>query len=402
MLHFHRQFFTVASLVIGSFLALQPATVRVRLVVTAPAGTASPVYIAGNHAALGPWAPDALKLTPNPDGTFLAEFEVPAGTELEFKFTLGSWGTVEKTASGDEIPNRTLTVTPDLAPQKLTVAKFADGGERPASRPSTVTGTLRLHAGFGSAALSNRRSIRVWLPPGYDAAGDTRYPVIYFHDGQNLFDAATSSFGVEWGLDESLTTLIEAKSVRPAIIVGIDNTPARIAELTPTAMTAGDGARAGGAGAQYGKFLVSELKPFIDRTYRTLPDRAHTTVAGSSLGGLISLYLIGEYPEVFSAAGIVSPALWWDNESLTARVANPAIFPLPPGTRIYLDMGTAEGTSDLVGTQAQRNLATTRKLRDTLTQRGLAPTYTEIEGGQHNETAWSKRAPDLLKFLLTE
>jgi predicted alpha/beta superfamily hydrolase len=390
---------SIVALLLPLLLSAGAEPVRVKLVVSVPPGTAGPVYIAGDLPVLGPWRPDALRLTPNPDGTHTAEFEAPADTTIEFKFTRGSWETVEKSETGAEIANRKLLVSAGMPAQAVAVARFADGAV--ASRASTVTGDLRLHERFESQALGNRRTIRVWLPPGYDTDTGRKYPVIYFHDGQNLFDNATSAFGTEWGLDEALTRLIQAGTVRPAIIVGIDNTPARIAELTPTAISGPNNTRAGGNGANYGKFLVTELKPFIDRTYRTLPDRANTSVAGSSLGGLISLYLIGEYPEVFSAAGVVSPALWWDGESLTRRVADPAAFPLPPGTRIYIDMGTAEGTSNLVGSSAQRSLNTTRNLRDTLTARGLKPVYVEIEGGQHNEAAWAKRAGEILKALIS-
>lgn len=394
---------TVIAMVIGAGFVQPTESVRVRLAVSVPAGTTGPLYIAGNIAPLGPWKPDALRLDAKADGTYAVEFDAPAGTELKFKFTRGGWNTVEKSASGDEIADRTLAVVAGLPPQTLTVARFADGA--PTTRASTVTGTLRFHENVKSAFLPDSRTIRVWLPPGYDANSDVQYPVIYFHDGQNLFDNATSAFGVEWGLDEALTRLIETKSARPAIIVGIDNTPARQAELTPTTVFGPNNTRYGGNGANYGKFLVTELKPFIDRTYRTLPDRANTTVGGSSLGGLISLYLIGQHPDIFSAAAVVSPSLWWDNESLTARVADPAAFPLPPGTRIYLDMGTAEGTSNLIGTQAPRSLVDAQRLRDILRQRGLVDgktfLYVEAKDAQHNEEAWSKRAPAMLEFLLT-
>lgn len=397
-------FSAVIAMVIGAGLAQTAESVRVRLVVSVPAGTTGPVYIAGNIDRLGPWKPDALRLEPGADGTFTVEFDAPAGTELKFKFTRGAWTSVEKSDGGFEIADRTLAVVAGLPVQKLTVARFADGAAPPTTRASTVTGTLRLHENVKSAFLPDSRTIRVWLPPGYDANAEQRYPVIYFHDGQNLFDNATSAFGVEWGLDEALTRLIESKSARPAIIVGIDNTPARTMELTPTAVTGPNNTRYGGNGANYGKFLVTELKPFIDRTYRTLPDRANTTVGGSSLGGLISLYLIGQHPDIFSTAAVVSPALWWDNESLTNRVADPATFPLPPGTRIYLDMGTAEGTSNLIGTQAPRSLVNAQRLRDILRQRGLVEgktfLYVEDKDAQHNEAAWAQRAPAMLEFLL--
>ena len=177
----------------------------------------------------------------------------------------------------------------------------------------------------------------VWLPPSYETETKRRYPVLYVHDGQNLFDPATAFAGVDWQLDETADSLVRAEKIEPVIIVGIANTMARLEEYTPK------------RGRKYAAFLIDEVKPFIDRTYRTLPDRQHTGVLGSSLGGLISFYLVWWHPEVFSMAGCLSGSWMWDNAA-SLRVAESDRPPAPP-IRIYLDHGGegAEGCAQTVG-----------------------------------------------------
>ncbi|HJZ83033.1 MAG TPA: alpha/beta hydrolase-fold protein, partial [Pyrinomonadaceae bacterium] len=163
-------------------------------------------------------------------------------------------------------------------------------GRAGAQREHTLTGDVRLHHNFHSNVLNNDRDVIVYLPPGYEADKQKRYPVFYMHDGQNIFDGATSYIpGQEWRVDEVAQSLIAASRIEPLIIVGIYNAGReRVNEYTP----AQDAKyKAGGKADLYGRFLVEEVKPFIDRTYRTMPDSKHTGLGGSSLGGLISLYL---------------------------------------------------------------------------------------------------------------
>ena len=183
-----------------------------------------------------------------------------------------------------------------------------------AQQPHTLTGDIRLHKTFHSKILNNDRDVIVYLPPGYKANKTKHYSVFYMHDGQNLFDGATSYIpGQEWRVDETAQTLILAGKIEPLIIVGIYNTGKdRVNEYT-----AAEDAKykAGGKADLYGRFLIEELKPFIDTTYRTRPDAKHTGLGGSSLGGLVSLYLGLKYPNVFSRIAVVSPAVWWaDNQ----------------------------------------------------------------------------------------
>ena len=254
--------------------------------------------------------------------------------------------------------------------------------------PSTLTGHFRKHAAFASQFLASPHDIIVYLPPGYDAEPSRRYPVLYLQDGQNLFDASTA-FSTEWEVDETAEALIAAGEIEPLIIAGIYNAGAyRIDEYTPTRDRA---KRAGGKAKLYGRMLVEELKPYIDSEYRTLPDAANTGLGGSSLGGLVSLYLGLLYSGIFWKLAVLSPSVWWDNRFIVRRVR--ALSTKPP-SRIWLSTGTAEG--DGVVDAA-------RRVRDAVVAKGwelgrdLA--YREIEGGRHHETAWGAVMPDVLKFL---
>jgi len=162
---------------------------------------------------------------------------------------------------------------------------------------------------YGSQFLPHRRPIIVWTPPGYEH-GHQHYPVFYLHDGQNLFDPATAFGGIPWRCDETAHRVIAEGSARPMILVGVGNSPDRLREYGP---------RRSGHEANlarpYGRFLTEELKPFIDRAFRTLPGPQDTAVGGSSMGGLISLYLCRWYPKIFGLCGAVSPSLWWGKQA---------------------------------------------------------------------------------------
>jgi predicted alpha/beta superfamily hydrolase len=229
--------------------------------------------------------------------------------------------------------------------------------------------------------LGNDRDLIVWLPPHYETEPARRYPVLYAHDGQNLFDPATAFAGVAWQLGETAEALIRADKIAPMIIVGIANTMARQEEYTPK------------RGRQYAAFLVDEVKPFIDKTYRTLPSRQHTAVMGSSLGGLISLYLAWWHPEVFSMAACLSGTWMWDNAASIRMVETD---PRPaPQIKVYLDHGS-EGAE---GNQAWIY----RSMRDALVRRGFQVgknlAYYFGVNDEHNEAAWGQRVGRALRFL---
>ena len=261
---------------------------------------------------------------------------------------------------------------------------------------------LRRHEQFHSAFLPDDRDVLVWLPPGYDEgssqgfltevpheASYRRYPVLYMHDGQNLFDPDTAfQKGQHWRVGETAGELITAGVIEPLIVVGIHNTgTTRIEEYTPTA----DARLGGGLADEYGRLIVEELKPFIDNTYRTLSETSHTGLGGSSLGGLVTLHLGYKYPHVFGRLAVLSPSVWWDRRAILRTVRSTR--PRPP-LKIWVDMGTAEG---------RRGLDDARLLKAALVGAGFLEGrdlhYAEYEGATHSEDAWATRVGPMLEWL---
>lgn len=254
--------------------------------------------------------------------------------------------------------------------------------------PHTLTGTFRRFARWTSRFVPGERDVLVYLPPGYDQDTGRRYPVLYLHDGQNVFDQATS-IGEEWHVDETAEALISAGEIEPLVIVGVDHGgDARIDEFTPTRDAGHD---RGGSADAYGRMLVEEIKPLIDATFRTLPGAGHTGVGGSSLGGLVTLHLGLRYPAVFSRLAVMSPSIWWDDRVILRTVASlPAKLPF----RLWLDAGTEEGEAVVDDARA---------LRDALVARGWVVgedlVYHVAEGAAHHERAWAERVDPMLRFL---
>jgi predicted alpha/beta superfamily hydrolase len=276
----------------------------------------------------------------------------------------------------------------------IVIALFC--GTAAAQQPHTLTGDIRVHKSFHSKILNNDRDVLVYLPPGYDQSKKKRYSILYLHDGQNLFDGATSFIpGQEWRVDETAQALISSGKIEPLIIVGIYNTGKdRIDEYTATADAK---YKAGGKADLYGRLLVEELKPFIDKTYRTRKDAAHTGLGGSSLGGLVSIYLGLKYPQVFGRLAVVSPSVWWANNHIVHYVEALA---KEPSVRIWLDIGTKEGRDTQ---EAQQSVDGARLLKETLVRKGWRLgkdlKYFEAEGAEHNERAWAARVEQILEFL---
>ena len=262
----------------------------------------------------------------------------------------------------------------------------AADSDHPAMDP---TPRLVRHEQFQSAFLEHDRDIEVWLPPQYDTASTHRYPVLYLHDGQNLFDPDTAfQKGEHWRVGETAAELIEAGRVQPLIVVGIHNTGRqRVQEYTPTK----DARLGGGLADGYGRLIVKELKPLIDRIYRTLPDASNTGLGGSSLGGLVTLHVGFSYPSVFGKLAVLSPSVWWDRRAILKTVRQTR--PKPP-IKLWVDMGTAEG---------RRGLEDARLLKAALVGSGWIEgadmRYSEYEGATHSETAWAERVGPMLEWL---
>ena len=250
-------------------------------------------------------------------------------------------------------------------------------------------GQLCRHENFRSKFLHNQRNLVVYLPPGYHEQPQRRFPTLYLHDGQNLFDGSTSYIrGQDWHVGPTADAEIHAGRVEPLIIVGIYNTgKARIREYTPTRVPRLGGGRAD----RYGKFLLDEVMPFIHREYRAETGPWRTGIGGSSLGGLVSLYLGMSRSDVFGKIAALSPSVWW-NQRVIHKFA--ASVPLHSRPRIWLDIGTREGP---------RIVEDVERYRDVLLQRGWHYEsdlhYERVEGAEHNELAWAKRVGPFLRFL---
>jgi predicted alpha/beta superfamily hydrolase len=238
-------------------------------------------------------------------------------------------------------------------------------------------GRVVIQGGVYSPQLNNSRSLRIYLPPSYDENLQKRYPVLYMHDAQNLFDAATAFAGVEWRVDETIDGLVGSGAMDEVIVVGIDNTPGRIDEYTPCC----DPTYGGGKIDSYTAFILQTVKPFVDRTYRTRAGRNDTAMLGSSLGGLASFDIGWHHPEVFGKAGSMSGSFWWNGRSEVATVGNAEA---KPAVRFYVDAGTVND-----------GLADTRALHAALLGVGYVQgqdlDYFEAVGGSHDEASWAAR-----------
>ncbi len=255
-------------------------------------------------------------------------------------------------------------------------------------------GTLRLHRRFPSLIMGNRRNLAVWLPPGCDGRR-RRHPVVYFQDGQNIFDPHTAFLGNAWNAGRTVAGLIASGEIEPPIMVGIYNAGSdRMDEYAPTPGRftgwGGEECRSRGRGRRYARFVVEEVKPFIDARYPTKPAPEHAMVVGSSMGGLVSLYIALWHARVFGHAGLLSPSVWWDD---MAPVRFVEALRRKPAVRIWLDTGTEEPGWEHA-----------RRLRDALVARGWNEPdelhYLEIPGAAHNEAAWGARIGPLMKWLL--
>lgn len=327
---------------------------------------ADPVFLAGSF---NNWNPghESFRLNENK-----LTIRLPAGKH-EFKFTKGSWSTVESAAAGAAVPNRQVVLESDTT-ILIHIEHWSD--RFPAAAPVHTAGpqVQVLDSSFYMPQLGRSRRVWVYLPEDYHRTRK-KYPVLYMHDGQNVFDAATS-FSGEWGVDEALDSLSAVWG--PAIVVAIDHAgQKRLNEYAPF-----DGDRFGkGEGDAYLSFLVHTLKPFVEKKYRVKKCRKYRAIAGSSMGGLISFYALLRYPKVFGAAGVFSPAFW----------INPQIKEQIPAkadkvkSRIFFYAGKEEGPEMVPDLLAVLQLMSRHsKARMTSVIR---------TDGTHSEAAWRKEFP---------
>ncbi|WP_228893650.1 alpha-amylase family glycosyl hydrolase [Pseudoduganella aquatica] len=251
----------------------------------------------------------------------------------------------------------------------------------PAEKAAVPRGEVRIIEQFASPQLGNKRALRIYLPPSYGKQPERRYPVLYMHDGQNLFDAKTAAYGAEWGIDETVDQLVAEGKMAEIIVVGIDNTPDRMNEYTPCC----DAKYGGGKLAAYESFLVDTVKPYIDRTLRTRPGKEDTAIMGSSLGGIASVLIAAHRPDIYSKAGGVSSSFWWNQRNLIGKL------PVLP-VKFYLDAGTID--DGLEDTALMRAVMLAQGYRE-----GDNLYYHEAAGGSHNEKSWAARVGIPLRWF---
>ena len=241
---------------------------------------------------------------------------------------------------------------------------------------------------FASKVLDNERGITLYLPPGYDEHGERRYPVLYMQDGQNLYDPRIAFGGNPWRIDDAADRAIGNRGAEPMVIVGIDNMgEKRVDEYTPTHVEDKGG---GGHADDYGRMIAEELKPVIDAAFRTIPDPQHTAIGGSSLGGLLSIYLALKRPDVFGRAAVMSPSVWWDKRMILREVD---AFKGETRPRLWLDIGGKEGRDALADARSLDRVLRANGWNDTNYR------FREEKKGDHSERAWADRAPMMLEFL---
>ncbi|MCL7960489.1 MAG: alpha/beta hydrolase-fold protein [marine benthic group bacterium] len=363
-----------------------------------PEGTGT-VYLAGNLPELGPWNADGMVMTG--DGVErIARVHAAPGTELEYKFTLGKWEYEALGPDGLVPDNQRLAVEAD-AEVSHEIAAFKDPLRWIEDwKGSGVEGQLIYWLDVESEFLGPTRHVEVWLPPGYDEDQEARFPVLYMSDGQNLFDPRIANTGVDWGVDEAIVRLVETGVMPPVIVVGAWSTDERGPEYSPL-----HGA------SDYARFLIEELIPRVDSEFRTLTGPENTAHMGSSMGGLLSFYLVTQHPDVFGSCGCVSThfplseAVWQgvgygeagetpDETPFIVRDIEAGLT-VPEGTRYWFDYGT-EGLDGEYG-------PTHEALRARLLELGLVEgedfLITEYQGAFHTEASWRERLDDPLTFL---
>ncbi|MBK9099142.1 MAG: histidine kinase [bacterium] len=340
--------------------------------------TGSVVYITGNDDQLGNWQPNLTALEEVEKGKWIKSFSFPRGKKLEFKFTRGNWETEALNEDSTTPPNYAFEVRNDTT-ISIEINLWADQVERKIG--GQITGIVEYHKNFLGEGIKPR-DIIVWLPPNYQLNTEERYAVLYMHDGQNIVDPSTSTFQVDWQIDEAADSLIKQKLIEPIIIVGIYNTTDRNSEYAENDTS-----------YAYMNFIVDSLKPFIDRTYRTKPDRNNTANGGGSLGGLISFILAWEYSDVFSKAICFSPAFKVDQYNFVDNVLKYS------GNKKEIKLFIHNGDNEL-DTQLQTGVD---EMLKALIKQGFKEKsdyiYIKSKNSLHGERDWAKNISRALIYL---
>ena len=341
------------------------------------------IYIAGNFNSWNPEDKD-YQLTSDNTGISKITFQLPGGN-YEYKFTRGSWEKVESDSAGKGIANRSFHLQSDTTIRIIILGWNDDFNSNQSSMKRNHTASVNvkiMDTAFYIPELKRKRRIWIYLPPDY-AKSKKKFPVLYMQDGQNLFDNATSYAG-EWGVDEYLDSIFK-KGEKEVIVIGIDNgLSKRMSEYNPWEFEN----YGKGEGNQYVDFLVKNLKPFIDNHYRTLKSKQNTFIAGSSMGGLISLYAVLKYPKVFGGAGIFSPAFWTASGIDSTVIADAK----KTNSRLFFYAGGKEGDS---------MIPDMKRIEKEIKKRSSSPIKEMIDpNAQHNEAAWRKYFPDFYEWTI--
>lgn len=373
-----KNFLFILFVIVNSIFFAQEK-VKVTLELIAPTlDDTTKVFVAGNIEPLGLWRADKIQMKKISKEKWIYEFEIEKGTQVEYKFTKGSWQT-EALGNDLSIPRNNILIAERDTTVSKTILNWRDKFNFKVQ--GQITGKVEYHKNFVIDGL-RPRNIFVWLPPNYDKDKEKRYPVFYMHDGQNLIDPRTSNTFIDWQVDEVADSLIRNGEIEPFILVGINNTDDRAVEYNNTPL-----------GKLYMKLIVEKIKPFIDKTYRTKQDAKNTGVGGSSMGGLISMMCAWEYPDVFSKAACFSPAFRINDIDYVRVVKN--YSGEKKNLLLYIDNG-GKGLESLLqpGVDSMINA---------LEQKGFEENKDLFvfidEQAEHNEAAWSKRIWRPLKLF---
>lgn len=340
---------------------------------------ADTMYVAGSFNT---WNPsDKRYQFKQVNSELTLDFNLTAGN-YAYKFTRGGWNKVETTKDGKDVGNRTLSLIKDTVINIFIGGWKDDFKSEAVVRKHTASSHVKiLDTAFFIPQLNRTRRIWAYLPDNY-LSSKKRFPVLYMHDGQNLFDEATSGFG-EWGVDECLDSLFK-QGVKECIVIGIDNGPKRMSEYNPYEFKP----YGAGEGDKYVDFIATTLKPYIDKNFRTLKNKKNTFIAGSSMGGLISLYAVIKYPKVFGGAGIFSPAFWTASgiENDVNKMAKKI------NSKLFFYAG---------GKESDRMIPDMKKIEADIKVLSPSKIYERVDmDAKHNEAAWRKYFPEFYKWML--
>lgn len=381
--------FALALFFTGAVLTLAQAQLTLK-VTSIPANTpaGASIYVAGTF---NNWDPGDQNMILNSLGG--GQYQIvlnPAAGQVKFKFSRGSWATVEGNATGGYLADRVLNYSGQPTTVNLTILSWEDlaGGN---GNGTAAPNVQILDNNFLMPQLNRNRRISLYLPPDYQTSNKS-YPVMYMQDGQNLFDA-TTSFSGEWEVDESLNELF-SQGDYGCIVVGIDNGGQyRLDEYSPWVNSE---YHQGGQADEYLDFMVNTLKPYIDAHYRTLPGRLTTAVAGSSMGALFSMYAFSERQDIFSKAGIFSPAFWYSEGQEAQDVASHS---KQGPARVYFISGTDEEQD---GNQSNYVVTDMSDVANAMLTAGFTSSEINFQtkaDGTHSESFWAREFPGVYQWL---